>query len=622
MMNPDINLQEMLSKRTTRNDRNELKQSHVELHEMRSFVHTWVSETDQPPTMNYRRGEIADDTKAKIMNAILQKSKRTGRWAFKDILAKEQAARCGRAIIYYDTFKDENGKFAEKMSLISEYDYLIDPNAGGCYSEEEGDLSLDSARYQGFWNTKITRAKLKAGIKSGIYYKEATEQILLGKNKTTNDQDAVKITISDKERLDDDNVFIFYTWFMMDEKDEMIKLIFDESFRCISAEPLKVTNKEGHVPIASWAAFPDPQEFWSPAVCDYVRNLFVVKEKSINQMLDNAEKINDPQKVINTHGIKNPEQVQYGSKVITVSEEMRVSDAYMSVPTPGIETPIQVYDKMDSISQSQSGVTAAVQGTTTEDVVGVYEGNLEQASKRFALVNKSYTEAYYRICMLHKAGVKQHLNKKQAVEIIGVEGLEIKEVTSSDLFRNGVDYDIEIESTTAEAQLTRIEKREKIAYVQAVLPVMAKNDPKRTLMLAEEWAKLVGYDEDTIRRVYTATELGEERVQSQVNEAFQVLLDMGKPQEYRRYTSSFANELNFMWGRYAHTLTAKQEAHISQYMKFVMERVREDMAQAVSQQTNNQLLEAVNSPIVPQPVQGGAPEEQAPALAQLEEGLV
>lgn len=61
---------------------------------------------------------------------------------------------------------------------------------------------------------------------------------------------------------------------------------------------------------------------------------------------------------------------------------------------------------------------------------------MASAADRFALVQESEANGQARFAELYLDGLDEHLTSKFAVEMIGLEGVEYKEVTRKDIKRN------------------------------------------------------------------------------------------------------------------------------------------------------------------------------------------
>lgn len=555
----------------------------VPLFKMHGFVHTILSKIDNPLTFKYVKGSSADLKKAKLMNAIKEKDGNLGRWNFKDLMGKRDAAIYGRAIYLYLT-RNDKGTYKSLLDLIDPKDFLIDPDVGGLSTEEEDGSGVEKALYLGWWNTKLTRAQLLKGVKDGIYYKKVVEELLDGgtnsKVRTAQDQDKDNRKGSGvpRERFKNDNQFIFYTWITTDENDDRYYLVLTPSGDCIRCEPWKGIRKSGKYPIWTWAAFPDPREFWTPSYCDFARHIFMAQEKSINQSLDNSEQINRPQTVINVDYIRNLAQVRYKKDgYIEIEGNTDVNKVIQTRQTPPIQGPFMVYDKLEAIVESETGVTADMKGASDEDTLGIYEGNLMQAGDRFGLLNKSYAEGYYRFAVLHKEGVMQDLKKKMAVRVLGSMGLQIEMVSARDLKPFQDDYDIMVESSTAEAQNNVADSKNKLTFLGAY-----KGDENiNQRLLFETQAEIAGFDTDTVRRLLNTHDDGTEEIISEAEEAFELIIGGEKVPLYKDANTAFLQWLIDLSQRYDAVISHDQNMAIIEYISTMKPIVDKNMAQYV-----------------------------------------
>jgi hypothetical protein len=231
--------------------------------------------------------------------------------------------------------------------------------------------------------------------------------------------------------------------------------------------------------------------------------------------------------------------------------------------TPPIEGPFKVYDKLENIVESESGVTADVRGTSDEDTLGIYEGNLMQAGDRFGLLNKSYAEGYYRFAVLHKEGVMQDLKKKMAVQILGPMGLEIEMVSARDLKPFQDDYDILVESSIAEAQSNLADSKNKLTFLGAY-----KGDQNiNQKVLFRTQASIAGIEEDTVNRLLDMSEYAATEVIAKAEESFQLLIGGHRVPLYKDATVAFVQRLHDLWYKYDHELNIEQHIDVLLYIK-------------------------------------------------------
>lgn len=589
MMNPDKNASVVspYGGSTYQNQQGDTRAS-VPLYKMHNFVQTILSKIDSPLTFKYVKGETADHKKSKLMNAIKEKDSKIGRWNFKDLMGKRDAAIYGRTIYLYMT-RNLKGAYKSALSLIDPKDFLIDPDVGGLCTEEEEDYGagIERAQYLGWWNTKLSRAALSQGVKEGLYYKKTVDTLLDGSGNNTAktqqdiDKDNRKINGAPRERFKNENQFVFYTWFTTDENDERYYLVLNPSGDCIRCEPWKDIRKSSKYPIWTWACFPDPREFWTPSYCDFARGVFMAQEKSINQSLDNSEQINRPQTAVNVDYVRNLAQVRYRKDgYIEIEGNVDVNRVLQTRQTPPIEGPFKVYDKLEQIVESESGVTAAVKGNSEEDTLGIYEGNLMQAGDRFGLLNKSYAEGYYRFAVLHKEGVMQDLKKKMAVQILGPMGLEIEEVTSKDLKPYKEDYDILVESSLAEAQSNLADSKNKLTFLGAYKGDQTINQK----VLFETQATIAGLDDDTIKRLLDTSDYNAIEIVAQANEAFQMIIGGQKAPLYKDANTAFLQRIKDLADKYSHELSNEQHDAVIAYANEIAPIVEQNAARSIMEE--------------------------------------
>ena len=558
--------------------------ANVALGKMQGFVHTLLSKIDSPLTFKYVKGETSDLKKTRLMNAIRDKDSKTGRWNFKDLLGKKAAIIYGRAVYLYYA-ESPAGIYKSVLDRIDTKDFLIDPDAGG--------LDVEKALYLGWWNTKLSKYQLEAGAKAGIYIKAAVDELLSGSGNNTQQtrQDVDKknrfyaIMNSARERfLKRSDQWKFYTWITTSQDDgKRYYMVFTPSGLCVRCQLFSEIQKSEKYPIWTWAAFPDEYEFWSPSYCDYVREIFMAQEISINQMLDNSEQINKPQTAVNVDYVRNLAQVKYRKdSYIEIEGNVDVNRVIQTRVTPALEAPIVVYDKLESIAQGESGVTADAKGTSDTETLGVYEGNLMQAGDRFGLLNKSYAEGYYRFAELHKEGVMQHMRKKTAVEILGPMGLEIEYVTNRDLKPYKEDYDIMVESSLAEAQSNLADSKNKLTFLGTYKGAPEVNQK----VLFETQATISGIDEDTIKRLLDTSAYGEVQVLAEADETFQKLIGGEKVRLYKYANTAFMQRLVDLSDKYDHELTEKQHNAVFAYIEAIMPIVEKNMARSIADQVS------------------------------------
>lgn len=499
----------------------EMARANVDLGQMSSFVHTLLSKIDNPLVFKFVKRKESQLKRVKLLNALRTIDQDKNDWDIKDITGKKQALIYGRAIYSY-TADSING-YKANLDNVDVYDYLIDPSAGG--------IDIEKAFYMGRYGVVKTKTDLKKGVKDGIYLRTETSRLIEGSGNITemNQEDVNKqnrtwdtnVWTQQKEIANPDK-YKFWEWYTTFEGVRYYLLLQESGGTAIRVEPLKDLFESEMFPFWTWAAFPDLTEFWTPSYCDYVREIFMAQAISINQMLDNAEQVNKPQKLVNVMAVPNLAELKYRRDgYIKVNKDIDLNKAVQQLTVPSINTPIEVYNILDGIQEKTSGVTAGAKGVSDEDKVGIYEGNQANAADRFGFLNKSYSFGYKRFAKLYELGVREHLIKKVAVDILGPDGVEIVEVSRRDIFRKDDEFGTMVESSNAETALSETEKRTKIAFLNA----QAMNPIQNPQKAYELQASIAGFEEDTIKQLLDTSDYGSAELMSEAERDIEALLD-------------------------------------------------------------------------------------------------
>lgn len=500
--------------------------ANVDLGEMQSHVHTILSKVDEPLVFKYTKRKKSQLQRVNRLNSLRVFDQSRDEWDIKDIAGKKQCVIYGRAV--YSYFADSYDGYTPHLDPIDVYDFLIDPSAGG--------LFIENAQYLGNYGVVKTRTELKQGIKDGIYLKTETERLIQGSsNATEQTQEVVNkmnrtidtnVWKTNKEISDSDK-FKFWHWGTTYEGERYYLLLNETGGEAIEVCPLKEKFASGLWWYWSYAAFVDLTEFWTPSFCDYVRELIMAKATSINQMLDNSEKINKPQRKIQSGAIENLASLKYRREGnIIVKKDFDINKAFQIVETPAITAPLVVFDKLDNIQQRSSGVTAGDNGNAPNNSgakATIYKGNQANSADLFGLFNRSYSFGYKSFARLYEHGVREHLIKKVAIDILGPEGIEIEEVSRKDIFWKNDKFNVMTESSNAELALSEDDKRAKLQFLSEQDKL--KNPVQNSKKSYEYQAKIVGFTEEESRQLMDTSEFGDEELMAHAERDIELILD-------------------------------------------------------------------------------------------------
>jgi len=493
--------------------------ANISLGRMQEFVHTLLSKIDNPLVFKFTKRKPSQLSRVELLNSLRRFDADRNFWDLKDIVGKKQGIIYGRAVYAYYASSDEG--YQSNLENVDVYDFLIDPACGG--------IDIENAFFMGRWGVVKTIKQLKDGVKSKIYNKEAVSRLIeSGGNSTEENQEETnkrsrsydQETIGDKEN-NNHNKFKLWEWFTTYEG-ERYYILMDNSGQWIRCEKLSDMFSNDMWPFWTWAAFPDLTEFWTPSYCDYARDLFLAQDASIGQMLDNADAINKPMRAVDVSAIDDVTKLKYRKDgIIPVKKGVDINRAYQTIITPSINTPIQVFEILEGIQEKASGVTAQAKGTSDEKgKVGIYQGNEAAMADRFGLLNKSYSFGYKRFAKLYENGVKDHLIKKIAIEILGPNGVEVKQISKRDLYKKGDEYGITVEASNAEMMANKQDRNEKLAFLASEV-----NNPMINKKKSFEMRALIsGLSEEDVRQLLDTNSYGNEKLMSEADRDLESLL--------------------------------------------------------------------------------------------------
>lgn len=570
-------------------EKSEDARANVDLGRMQEHVHTLLSKIDSPLTFKFNKKKDAQMRRVERLNALKDYDADRDFWDIKDIVGKKQAIIYGRAIFTY--FASSDGGYTPHLENVDVYDFLVDPAAGG--------IDLEAGRYMGRWGVTKDRYDLKG---NKLYIQSEVAELLAGDgNSTTRTQEeinkdnrtyALGYQHTNKE-LSSKDKFKFWEWCTTYEG-ERYYLLMDESGRCIRCEKLKDLFESNLWPFWTYAAFPDLTEFWTPSYCDYVREIFMAQAKSINQMLDNAEQINKPQKIVDITAVKNLSQLKYRRGGNYIESNTDVNKAVKFVETPSIQTPIQVFSTLESIQERASGVTAAAAGVAdTDGRATIYEGNAANTADRFGLLNKSYSFGYKRFAKLWEWGVREHLNQKIAVDILGPDGIDIEMLSKRDLFRGKEDYATVVESSNAELQLSEQKKRTIAAFYSALIGNPTVPNQKKVL---ERLGQIAGEDEQILKQVLDTTEFGDAVVMAEAERDIEIILDGNMPTPNRVANTAYKQRfVNYMMD-HEEDLDTETFGRMVQYVQSLDEVIISNTRRQAREEAQKQLAAGGGAP--------------------------
>lgn len=461
------------------------------------FVETLLSKVDNPPNIKFSKVTEADLPVAKRYNGLFQQDMSAEKedLDFKDLMGKKDGIIYGRTI--YDYHASSQNGYEPHLNLVSPYDFLIDPSAGGMYIEKARHLGR-----AGIWKDKW---QLEQKAKDGLYIKEEVKTIVEGKgegDKASQEQkdkeEGIYFLTGERQRMmDQTDNYHFHEWGTTYEGERYLLLIHENSKRAVRCEKLEDVFESNMWWFWTWATNPDPKEFWTYSPLDNVREIFIAQGININQALDNNERINHPMMGVVAGAVKNLSDLRYGrDKRVLFKKGTDMRIATKTFETPQIDNPLNIYESLEGIQNLESGITAATRGLAEEEKVGIYEGNLANVSDRLGLLNKSYARGYKHFAILYKKGVQEHMTKEMAIQMLGAEGTTYEKVKPSDMKPNS-ELQVIVEAADAELQSDIQDKKNKLAFLGSKQGDPVVNQRVRLEMEAE----IAGFKKEDIDRL-------------------------------------------------------------------------------------------------------------------------
>lgn len=584
----------------------------VQLARMQEFVHTLLSKIDNPLAFKFTKKKNSQTKRINRLNALRMVDQDVNNWDIKDLVGKKQGIIYGRAVYAY--YADSiDGRYRAHLEPIDVYEFLIDPSCGG--------IDLEDARFLGSYSVIFDKKQLEEGVKSKDFNKKAVRQLTeSGGNASQQTQEETnkqfrtydQNTIGKKEVASTSDKYKFWRWFTTYEGDRYYLLMTNngDCIKCVPIEEvLPVDSEEGKVfwPFWSWAAFPDLTEFWTPSYCDYVREIFMAQDVTVNQMLDNAEAINKPQKLVNVTAIENLAELKYRRDgIIKVKGDIDINKAFQTVSTPSINTPIELFNLLEGIHGKASGVNDQSKGVEdTQGKVGIYQGNEAATADRFGLLNKSYSFGYKRFARLWEAGVRANLIKRVAIGILGPTGVELEEVKRTDLFKKGDSFGVMVEASNAETLASQQSKEAKNAFLTEKLmsqkPII--NDKKAVEMQAE----IAGFTQEQIDELLDVSVYGNTDQMSDADADIENILLGEDVKPNRKANNAYKQHILSYMENHDRDLSLKQFTDLTVYMDSLTDIIMRNEARVLQAEMAQQPAQPMPQPM-PQPMVQGMPQ--------------
>lgn len=484
------------------------KRSNIMIQLMAGFEDTLLSKIKQPILVVYKPQENADVIKARKVTSAwqLESSVSHEDWEYKDLLVKKLAMISGRGILKIYS----NYPYAHKLDPIDHYDFIIDPLTNG--------MSIESARYLGQDNIILSKYELLSGKD---YDQEAVKR-LIDSYADNNSEIPDNIDQQKSNRFADlgmdfvnyfqagDASYKLLEWYTTIDGKRCMILCDRSKGIIIKAKLLEevtgelTTGTQPFWPYESWAYYPDLFNFWSPAPMSRVREIFQLRNISLNQMFDNNEAKNRPMRAYDPKVYTNPALLTFQQdRLIPITPGRDPEKALYTLPVNDIMEPKMFNDILETLAGKITGVTASGAGLSDTEKVGIYYGDQQEVEKRMTLFEISYNRAHLRLGQKYLKYLSERLDEETSIKILGEDGVEYEDLTQDDL----ADFDITLTGGLSQATNDAIEKKSKNEY----LKTLQGNQLANQKFLLELGMALNGFSQDDIKRVTQPIDVDEKQ---------------------------------------------------------------------------------------------------------------
>lgn len=515
------------------------------------FVDTLKAKIDDAPIITFERQEEADTKVAKKVTVAWEtdSGEARGRWAFIDRLVKMTAIFSGRGI--YKIFSESDPSYKNHLEARDYYDF---------YCEPQGGPDLENHLFLGEQNIFRTKKQLVDGALSGYYDKVSVGVLMASSdnsNQTKSQKDiSQKLNRSRALNLDANSnnyvgevVFNLTEHYMVYDGVRYCLLLDETSGVCIRAEKLAdIFDKDEQTgdalyPYVSFATHEDNYNFWSKGPCDDIYPVAEAMRIIFNEALNNLYKRNWGMRAFDSKVFPDPSKLEWrpDGLVDGNSNSGPIQNGIFELTTPdNTAITMNMTTYMDNLLGASTGIGQNSKGNGDKDQkVGIFYGEMEQVADRLGLTNKIYKEAWAQLGKRYLKGLKEHLNEKMAVKILGAKGVEWDELDKNEI----TDLNIKVSGGSDEAKFNEAKKQRRMTALNEIATnpnIASKINPD---WLIEEKLKSAGYDSEEIKRALDVNNFGDDDLMTEAAQSIQDIIAGKKPKINRGATSGFMQKI-------------------------------------------------------------------------------
>ena len=485
------------------------------------------------------------------MTAAWELESKKERWAYKDRLSKKFAFFSGVAILKF--FARSKPEYKSTLQVIDHYDFHCEPSGG---------QDLENHLFCGATNVYKTKQELVDGAANGLYDSAAVNSLVNGINAS-----------GDTEKKEDDKeyqnrqsryqalgmvfesnnyvgteIFNLTEWFLTLPGGRFYLLYDPRSLVALRFVPLKEMFESNLYPYVAWHTH-ESGLFWSTTFADGIRPIAESVRIFLSQTMENIQKRNWDMKLFNPKHIS-PKDLLYREDGFIPVRNMEglqnIANEVLQLQTPDTTTiTLNMLTFLRNWTGTDTGINPSVQGQASEEKVGIYFGNIQQAQERFGLLNKSYGEAHEQLGIRYDWGAYENMPESFAVKLIGLEGIEWEETIKKEDKDNDFEVAVENPNANAEKDMLKTQTQEKtFAALMARPELLSQINIK---WLTENLLRMGQFTEEQIRVAMDVMNYGDQIVLAEAAQAIKDIVSGERPDKLnRKATTGFVEKiLNF-----------------------------------------------------------------------------
>ncbi len=579
---------------------------------MSGYVSTLLAKIDDPVRLRFQGTKQADWLAAQRLTSLweIDKSEQKANYNQVDRWVKKNAIFSG--IGAYKVYSESDPEYAHHLEPIDYFDLIFEPTGGG---------DIQKHLYCGQQNIYRTKSELQAGADEGRYDANKVAEIVnmteekrlaIDQNTEQLKQSRYRIINLDPKNTvsQGDSVYNMAEMYLRYKDGQDWYVFFEQQTGIwVNCVPLKEKFKSGRRPIVVWQIDEDANTLLCKAPADDILPIHDAIRICINDALNNVTKRTYAQRAFDKDMVIDAAMLRFSKDGIipmdTKNGTRALSSGIFTFDTPDTtQISLNIVTFLDNFLGTKTGITPATQGTSDDEKVGIYYGNMQQVADRIGLTNKSYKKCHTDIGIRYIDGVREHLTDKVAVKILGQTDVEycVKDDAEPD-------YDIIVESSTEAERVREItvkQKREILSAISGNQTLVGLVNPKKVL---EELLLTGGWDMGEVKEFMDVDFYGQKKVLSLAASAAQSIKENKKPNDYKQadglFVEHFAqtcDELN---------LNPKQKTIAEDYARRHLEYAKENIMRKALLDVQKKEMEAMNQiPLIP----NMQPQPAQPAL--------